>query len=1075
MRNTNNPSTKGAVMHPNLSKMIRRLSPLASALVCFCAIAAAQELTTGSVVGLVREESGSVVSGASITITNRATGARRVVTSGETGEFSIPGLAPALYDLKVERSGFRAYLVEGLELKINQVARLEVRLQVGAITEAVTVTGGAALLETDTSAVGQVIDSQRVRELPLNGRNLTQLAALSAGLSSKSFERGTQYGGRDQYVTVEGGRDSSTNYLIDGVMARSLRFNNLSLQLNIDAVQEFKVNRNSFSAEFGQGQSVVTAVTRSGSNDIHGNVYEFLRNDNLDARKFFDAQKPEFRRNQFGVTAGGPIIHSKAFFFGAYEGLREAKGTTLFGTVMDPKLLTGDLSSISTSIIDPTTGQPFSGNRIPDVRISKFAKGYNKYFPAPNNAGANNYRRVDNFLDSYNSVTGRFDQNLSSRHTLFERYVWYEGSRTSPGTFTNTDNPQNGQNLSAQSTFTVTPQLVNEFKLGYNRAIHFVLPINPGGNPVQELGIRNLAGSVDPIDFGVPAVNITGFSNPGNGGITQGSIENIYTVADNLSRVFGSHTLKVGVELQHRRFFHITEVPPRGTFTFTGQYTGNAIADYLLGVPSTAGGAAGSSRSNYRSNFLGLFVQEDLRVNQRLTLNLGLRYEYGAPWKEKSGQEGLLDPTTGLITYHKLPANIPPALKGLYNTKEGLIPAGIIQPDKNNFAPRIGLAWRPFGEKTVIRAGFGVFYDNVNLNELQFTRLVAPFYANFTLINSRPRPDIFVDNLFPGLNEIARFPAPFSVDPNNRTPYVLEYNLNIQRQLGRNWVLEIGYSGSNSHKLWKRFNQNQAEFDPTGTIPLQNRLPFPQFDAGILTSANDANGHYDGGFVKVEKRYSNGLFLLSSYTFSKSIDNNSGEVEANDTRDRHNKRLDRSRSRFDQRHRFGASFGYELPFGPGKRLLDVKGVAGFLTGGWNIQGIMSLTSGFPFSVTAANVHNTGSFIPQYANRVGDGKLENPTPTRWFDLSAFTQPALGTQGNAPRNVLDGPSYKNFDFSVTKNNRLTERVNLQFRAEFFNIANHPNFGLPNGNISNVARGTIISVADGRDIQLGLKLIW
>jgi Carboxypeptidase regulatory-like domain/TonB dependent receptor/TonB-dependent Receptor Plug Domain len=1078
-------------MHPNICNMILRLSLLPFALVCFCTIATAQELTTGSVVGIVKEEGGSVVPGASINVTNRATGAQRATASSETGEFSIPGLAPALYDIKVEKTGFRVYLVEGLELKINQVARLEVRLQVGAITESITVTGGAALLETDTSAVGQVIDSQRVRELPLNGRNLTQLAALSAGISSKSFERGSQYGGRDQYVTVEGGRDSSTNYLIDGVMARSLRFNNLSLQLNIDAVQEFKVNRNSFSAEFGQGQSVVTAVTRSGSNEIHGNVYEFLRNDNLDARKFFDAQKPEFRRNQFGATAGGPIIRGKFFFFGAFEGLREMQGRTLFGTVMDPKLLTGDLSSFSTLILDPASGLPctaatptapadlrgcFSGNQIPDARISRFAKGYNKYFPAPNNTGTNNYRRVANFLDSYDSVTGRFDQNLSSRHTLFERYVWYEGSRTTPGTFTDTDNPQSGQNFSMQSTLSVTPQLVNEFKMGYNRAIHYVLPINPGGNPVQELGIRNLAGSTDPIDFGVPAVNITGFSNPGNGGITQGSIENIYTIADNLSRVFGSHTLKLGIELQHRRFFHITEVPPRGNFSFNGQYSGNAIADYLLGLPNTAGGAAGSSRSNYRSNFIGLFVQEDWRVNQRLTLNLGLRYEYGAPWKEQSNQEGFFDPTTGLITYNKLPANIPPALNGLYNTREGLVPAGIIQPDKNNFAPRIGLAWRPLGEKTVIRAGFGVFYDNINLNELQFTRLVAPFYANFTLINNRPAPDFVVDNLFPSLNEITRFPAPFSVDPNNRTPYVLEYNLNIQRRFGNNWLLEVGYSGSNSHKLWKRFNQNQAEFDPTGTILLQNRLPFPQFDAGILTSANDANGHYNGGFVKLEKRYANGLFLLSGYTFSKSIDNNSGEIEANDTRDRHNKRLDRSRSRFDQRHRVGTSFGYELPFGSGKKFLSgVRGVGGFLTGGWTIQGILTVASGFPFSVTAANVHNTGSFIPQYANLIGDGKLEDPTPNRWFDVSAFAQPALGTQGNAARNLLDGPGYKNFDFSMTKNNRLTERLTLQFRAEFFNIANHPNFGLPNGNISSTARATITSVADGRDIQLGLKLIW
>src|SRR5215475_3141704 len=492
---------RGVFMHPNTCEMFRRLSLLQLALVCFCSIAMAQELTTGSVVGVVKEEGGSVVAGASITVTNRATGAHRAVASAETGEFSIPGLAPALYDIKVEKTGFRAYRVEGLELKINQVARLEVRLQVGQITESVTVTGGAALLETDTSAVGQVIDSQRVRELPLNGRNLTQLAALSAGISSKSFERGTQYGGRDQYVTVEGGRDSSTNYLIDGVMARSLRFNNLSVNLNIDAVQEFKVNRNSFSAEFGQGQSVVTAVTRSGSNDFHASVYEFLRNDNLDARKFFDAAKPEFRRNQYGATGGGRIIRNKAFFFGAFEGLREAQGRTLFGAVPNATQMTGDLSSVSTPIINPFTGQAFLGNRIPDNLISNFAKGYAKYFPGPNNPGSNNYRRVANFLDSSDSVTGRFDQSLSSRHTLFERYVWYKGSWIMSGTFTDTDNPQKGQNLSVQSTYTLTLWQVNEFKVGYNRAIHYVLPINLGGNLVQELRIKNLAGSVDLIDF----------------------------------------------------------------------------------------------------------------------------------------------------------------------------------------------------------------------------------------------------------------------------------------------------------------------------------------------------------------------------------------------------------------------------------------------------------------------------------------------------------------------------------------------------------------------------------------------
>lgn len=1038
----------------------------------------AQELTTGSIVGLVYDSTGAAIPGAQVTVTNVATEAFRMAVSGDTGGFSIPGLPPATYDVRVEMPGFRTHVVEGLQLRVNQVLRVNVRLEVGEITELVTVTAEPVLLETDTGVLGQVIDQRKVEELPLNGRDLTQLAALSAGLSPKSFQRGTQYGGRNQYVTIEGGRDSSTNYLMDGVMTRSLRFNNLSLKPNLDAIQEFKLLRNSFSAEFGQGQSVISAVTKSGSNEFHGTAYEFLRNDNLDARNFFDAQKPEFRRNQFGATGGGPVVRDRVFFFAAFEGLREAQGRTELGTVPAPILFTGDLSSLTTRAIDPQTGQPFPNNVIPENRLSRFARIYQKWFPAPNQTGRLNWRRVANFVDDYETVTFRFDEKLSERHTLFQRYMWYDGDRITPGAFQDTNNPQSGQNLSIQSTYSLKPGMVNEFKLGYNRSIHFVLPINPGGNPVQELGLKNLAGATDPLNFGVPAVSISGFSNPGNGGITQGSKENIYNVADNLTLVRGTHTVKFGLEWQHRRFNHITEVPPRGSFSFNGQFTKVPMADYLLGIPNTATGALGSSRSNYRSNYIGAFIQDDWRLSPRLTLNLGLRYEYAAPWKEENNLEGFLDPTTGLITFHQVPDEIPPGLRGLINPRGGIVKRGIIDPDRNNFAPRLGLAFRPLGENTVFRVGAGVFYDNVNLNELQFTRLVPPFYGIFTLVADGRTPNLFVDQLFPSLEEIERFPAPFSVMRDNRTPYAIEYNFNIQHRLSKNWLIEIAYSGSNSHKLWKRFNQNQAEFDPTGTIPIQKRLPFPQFDPGILTSANDANGHYNGASIRVEKSYSSGFFLLSSYTFSKAIDNNSGEIEANQTRDRNNKRLDRGRSRFDQRHRFVTSFGYELPFGRGKPLLDdTQGVVGFLVSGWTIQSITSLLSGFPFTVNARSVHNTGSFIPQLADRIGDGRL--PTnqrrPDRWFDVSAFRTPAVGTQGNAGRNILDGPGTKSLDFSLIKNTRLTEEVRLQFRAEFFNFPNHPNFGLPNSNIDSNAAATISSADSGRSIQFGLKLIW
>ena len=541
-------------------------------------------------------------------------------------------------------------------MRINQVLRVNAVLQIGRVTETVTVQASAVMLETETGSLGQVISNRSIAELPLNGRNLTQLAALSAGISPKSSQRGSQYGGREQYVTIEGGRDSSTNYLIDGVMARSLRFNNLSVQMNVDAIQEFKVNRNAFSAEFGQGQSVITAVSKSGTNDLHGTVYEFLRNDKLDARKFFDARQPEFRRNQFGATAGGPLVKNRVFLFAGYEGLREAQGQTSFGTVPDPVELRGDLSRAARAPIDYETGQAFPNGIIPDQRISRFARVYRQWFPAPNRPGnRNNYRRVGDFEDSWDSIILRSDQNLTSKHTLFQRYMWYDGERLTPGSFQDISYPQKGQNASVQSTYTVTPSSVNEFKIGYNRAEHIALQVNPGGNPVQELGLRNLAGGTDPINFGVPNVNITGFSSPGNQGFTQGATENIYTLADNLSIVRGAHTAKMGFEVQHRRFFHLTEVPPRGAFNFNGQYTRVPMADYLLGVSNQSQGALGSSRSNYRSNYFGLFLQDDWRIHSRVTLNLGLRYEFAAPWKEENDMEGYFEPSTGLITYHRVP------------------------------------------------------------------------------------------------------------------------------------------------------------------------------------------------------------------------------------------------------------------------------------------------------------------------------------------------------------------------------------------------------------------------------------
>lgn len=1050
----------------------------------FCALFSAvclhaQEASSAGVVGQVTDSSQAGVPGAMVRITNLGTNAQRSTTTDTLGNFSLPNLPPARYEIRIEKEGFRTAIVEPFELRIGEIARRTVTLTVGGVAESVLVTAEAPLMQTESGTVGQVIGEKQIAELPLNGRNLTQLAALSAGVSPRqSLQRGTtQYGERNMYVTIEGGRDSSTNYVIDGVYVRSLRFNNLSLQPSVDTIQEFNVLRNSFSSEYGQGQSVVTAVTRSGTNEFHGTLFEFVRNDKLDARNFFAARKPAYRRNQFGGTAGGPVIRNKFFIFGGYEGLRTVQGRPFPARVPDPALLTGDLSSISSPILDPMPGSaafnlPFPGNRIPASRISRFASVLSPTIPAPNAAGANNYLVTRNFLDDWNNVTFRADQTLTPKHSLFERYIWYDASQTGPAAFYDTKYPQGGQNLSVGETWLITPSLVNEFRLGYNRANNIWLPQSlEGKNWTQLAGLQNLAAATDPIDFGRPSFAIAGFSTQGEGPYTHGAIENLYSISDALSKVYPKHTLRMGVQAQNRRFFHITEVLPRGSFTFDGKFSGNAIADYLLGLCSQCTGALGSSRSNYRSNTLSLFVNDEWRVSSRLTLTLGLRYEYLGWWREINNLEGSFDPISGKIAYHKAPKDLPPALAPLVINRDNFYPAGIVYPDKNNWGPRVGFAYRP-SNKFVVRSAFGVYYDNPNLNELQFTRLLPPFYGTRTIIPDKSAP-ILIDTLFPDLSRVTSFPAPFATMPDNRVPYVMQWNFNLQRMLWKDMIAEIAYTGSGGRKLPRRFNQNQADF---GTTPIVQRLPYPNFDPGIFTAVNDSLSNFNALSVRVEKRYSQGLYFLANYQFSKNIDDNSGEVD-NAVAYRTNRRLNRGLSRYDQRHRAVGSFGYELPAGRGKRWLSQGGPAGFLLGNWQVQGIVTLLSGLPFGASGPPVCDCGSYVSQWVNAVkpGFGRLENPTPNRWFDVSAFALPPRGFQGNAGRNFIEGPGLRTFDFSTGKNFEIGERIRAQFRAEFFNLFNHPSFGYPTSDITSGNAGVISSAYDGRSIQFGLKLLW
>ena len=1044
-------------------------------LLVMSAAASAQQSASSGLVGQVTDSSQAAIPGATVTVTNAGTNAQRTTVTDGEGRFSIPALPPASYHIKVELQGFQTAELQNFILRQGETARPTITLGVATVSEAITVTGEAPLLQTSSASVGQVISEKQIEDLPLNGRTVLSLASLSAGVTPRNFARNTQFGRRNQFITVEGGRDSSTNYTIDGVYVRSLRFNNLSLNPPIDAVQEVSLLRNSFSTEYGQGQAVVSIVTKSGSNQLHGSAYEFYRSDRFDAKNFFAPTKPDYKRNQFGATAGGPVMRNKFFVFGAYEGLRTIQGQPFLGSVANPAFLAGNFSSLATPIRDPQTGQPFPNNIIPTNRFSNFARILTPTIPAPNSPGPNNYTVIRNFVDDSDTATVRADQTLNNNHSLFQRFMYYKGSQLQPAAFTSTDLPQRGRNLAVGHTWVLSSSWVNEFRFGYNYAYHLNAPISPEGrNWTSDLGLKNLSAATFPLAYGRPNVAISGFSNQGEGGNTQGATENIYSVSNATSRTFGGHTLRFGVQAQFRKFEHLTDNSTRGNFTFNGIFTGNAVADYLLGYCSTCAGAFGASGATYNSPTIAPFIDDNWQVNENLSVNLGLRWEYLAPWAEQNGVEAAFDAASGKIGYNALPTSMPAALVPLVHQQEGYFPDGILQKDFNNFGPRVGVAYN-LTDRMVVRSGFGIYYDNLNLNELQFTRLIPPYYGQFSL-NPGVGAPLQVDTLFPDLNNIPQFPAPFSLDPDNRTPYTMQWNVNFQRSLGRDYMAEVAYTGSQSRSLSKRYNINQANF---GTTDINTRLPFPQFQPAMLYSAAIGTAEFNGLSLRLEKRYSAGLFFLANYQLSENRDNGSGEVEANDTAFRTNFDADESLSRYHQRHRSAFSFGYELPFGEGRRWMNSAGPVGYVLGEWQVQGVIRVGSGFPFTVSGTNVCQCGSFVPQRVNyaagREDDrGEVDNPSQAQWYDRTAYVVPASGFQGTVGRNTLIGPGSQQVDFSLSKRFPIGAS-RLEFRWEIFNLLNTTNFGQPDGNISNATGGVISSADDARNMQFGIRYAW
>ncbi len=1037
---------------------------------------------TATLVGRTLDESGAVLPGVTVTVTLLATGRTRTATSDDAGNYAFLLLPPSEYTVGAEKRGFRKEVRKGIVLQVEQRAGIDLTLQVGEMTETIEIEGRSPLIQSETAAVGAVIDRKKIVELPLNGREFQQLAQLLPGTfppaqgSSLSFRGGFHCAGT---------RETANYFLLDGIDNNNSAANQYTFRPSIDMIEEFKVQLSTYAAEFGRGAGgQINIITKSGTNTLHGNFFEFLRNSALDARNFFSlpGKQPPLRRNQFGATAGGPITipglyqgRNRSFFFFSYEGIRIRRGVTRSAAVPRREMVDGDFSSLlgaprPIQILDPSGRRPFPDNRIPVGRIDRVGGAIARLYPVPNDPSdpvrnfvsspsqpqdADQYSaRVDHLFSSRGSLMFRYSINQDDQIEAFDSLVGTIGTNL-PG-FGRIDG-QRTQSISLTYTRILSPRAVNEFRFGYNRLRQTRFPESRGRDMVGVLGLGGIR--TDPRDFGFPAVRVTGFDPLGDSTqLPQGRADNTFHWVDNFSLIRGSHILKTGLDLRPFQSNNFNPIFARGDFRLTGLFSGFGLADLLLGLVEQTTRGVGDPARGRRQKSYGFYVQDDWKVTPALTFNLGLRYELNLPLYDVQNRMSSFDPSTRAIL-----------LAGRNGVRRS-----IFEPDRNNFAPRFGFAWQLPGErKTVIRGGYGVFYDLVIVgNELGALYFNAPFRSTQIFNGTQANPISLADP-FPTQLVGAAALAPNGVQQDLRNSYLQDFSFGVQRELFRNAMVEVAYVGSKGTKLMRTRNINQAYPGP-GSIA--SRRLFPGF-GNINFRESSANSSFHSLQLRVEKRLSHGLSFLTAYTFSKSIDDASAVLGSagttNNPQNSHNLRLERALSDFDTRQRLVVSYIYELPLGRGKRYLNGPGSIERILGGWQVSGIAAFQSGNPFTPRLSrDVSGTGQ-LQDRPNLIGNPKLNRPDPALWFNTGAFAIPPSGTFGTAGRDILIGPGRNDYDFALTKKQRLGERYTLEFRAEFFNLLNHPLFNLPNAIADSLQFGKIFSASAARQIQFALRV--
>ena len=1089
--------------------------------------------TFGEITGEIRDSSGGSLVGAKVAATHRTTGAVRSAVSNEAGNYTFPSLQPGQYDLKVEATGFRTVSRANVELQVQQTARIDFAMQVGQVNEVVEVSGEVPLLATEDATVGTVIENRRIVDLPLNGRNFLQLVALSPNVSfgfSANGAAARQGGARaGTNISIAGQRSMFNHYTLDGIENTNVESNTYVFLPSIDALQEFKVQTGVYPAEFGRSTSQINVSSKAGGNDYHGTLFEFFRNDKLDAKSYaFTAARPPkepFRWNQYGFYLGGPVQipklfngHNRLFFSSNFEGFRDRKQLRRVANVATASMRDGDFSGIASRVFDPLTrtGQPgsivalpFAGNVIPKNRVHPTSQKILEYYPTPTEPGsgvvsnfqAGQARNIDR--DQFNQ---RVDFIENKNSNWFGRYSLGDESQLLPGL------KLNGQQIlnkpwqaMISNTRVFTPTLVNEFRFGVSRFT------NDYGNElafkrdvISELGIPGLVPQA-PDAWGSPAITLTGLSSFGTA--TDGWTTRAITFqwVDNVSWVRGKHSLRFGAEIRRDRWNAGGYTFPRGEFVFEGVVTENpsaragtgyGFADYMLGYCRLCRAGVAQTYAKFRTTAQYYYVDDSWKIRPNLTLNFGLRYENTPPWFDAAGRlvnvhVPSFDRAANIQDRSKHPTLIRTGSGDFYEgvllrfnpaiqvARDGRLGNRLIDTDNNDFAPRLGLAWSPTSNWTV-RAGGGAFYSqDSGTPKLDPARNLAGY--RFDEINP-DFPDLSFSAPFRNLSGgvLVSTPAVLGNQNTRRTPYTLQYLLNVQRTLGKSTVLEAGYLGSVSRKLEQYRSFNYAEPAPTGAIAA--RVPYPELGRVFLVDSI-GKASYNSLGVKLQRRFSGGLTYLTGYTWSKAIDTGSGiRPHASDTLFAQSEfcvQCDRSPSAFNTAHRFVTSALYELPFGKNQRFLNQSRVVNAIAGGWQLGSIVTMQTGFPLNVFAGRDQcNCGHQVDRVdatgqPSALGGG-VRNPD--RIFNTAAYALQPFGQFGNVGRNTVISPGIVSWDFSTIKDFHVTERYHFEFRVEAFNIPNHPIWSDPNTTFTSVDFGKVRATrVPMRELQLGLKFLF